>query len=63
MHLGAAIARGAAVTERLNPLDRPTVERVTKRAPDWQTWAMMLDVANRLRLIAKLDAPKWKDGL
>ena len=51
------------MTARLNPLDRATVERVTKRPANWQTWAMLLDVANRLRLIAKTDSPTWKDGL
>lgn len=41
------------MSERMNPLDRRHVDRVTLRSPpSWQTWAMLLDVTNRLRIMA-----------
>lgn len=41
------------MAERLNPFDSRHVARVTMRQPPgWQTWAMLLDLSNRLRVLA-----------
>lgn len=41
------------MAERLNPLDRRHVDRVALRTPpSWQTWAMLLDTTNRLRIVS-----------
>jgi hypothetical protein len=41
------------MSECMNPLDRRHVDRVVLRSPpSWQTWAMLLDISNRLRIMA-----------